>query len=191
MYDKLLKSIADKVTISEQELQACKDYFTPKKLRKKQYLLQEDDVCNKLAFVDSGSLYSYSIDDKGGQHVIQFAFEGWWISDLYSFFTREPSKLNIEALEDAELLLLDREQYERLLNDIPAFEGYMRILYQNAYVALQRRIEGTLGLSAEQKYLHLLAQQPNILTCMPLHLIASYLGVTPETLSRIRKQLTP
>ena len=190
MYERLLKSIAEKVSVPQEELQLCKSFFTPKKLRRRQYLLQEGDVCNRVAFVEIGALYSYSIDAKGIQHIIQFAFEGWWIADLYSFLTKEPSKLNIEALEESELLLLDREQHQQLLNTVPQYETYTRILYQNAYVALQRRIEGTLGLSAEEKYLHLLKQHPSILNRVPLHLIASYLGVTPETLSRIRKQMT-
>lgn len=190
MYERLLKSIAEKVSVPQEELQLCKSFFTPKKLRRRQYLLQEGDVCNRVAFVEKGALYSYSIDAKGIQHIIQFAFEGWWIADLYSFLTKEPSKLNIEALEESELLLLDREQHQQLLKTVPQYETYTRILYQNAYVALQRRIEGTLGLSAEEKYLHLLKQHPSILNRVPLHLIASYLGVTPETLSRIRKQMT-
>src|SRR3954454_13776514 len=117
MYEVLLKSIAAKVESTEEELQICTSYFTPKKLRRRQYLLQEGDVCNRLAFVEKGALYSYSIDEKGAQHVIQFAFEGWWIADLYSFFTTEPSRLNIEALEDSELLLLDREQHNNLLKN--------------------------------------------------------------------------
>src|SRR5919202_2100478 len=188
MYERLLRSIAEKVSSTEEELRLCTSYFTPKKLRKRQYLLQEGDVCNRLAFVEKGALYSYSIDAKGVQHVIQFAFEGWWIADLYSFFTRTPSKLNIEALEESELLLLEREQHQKLLQEVPKYETYTRILYQNAYVALQQRIEGTLGLSAEEKYSRLMEQHPAILHRVPLHLIASYLGVTPETLSRIRKQ---
>src|SRR5919202_467086 len=190
MFEVLFKSITEKMSLSEEKLQLCKSYFTPRKLRKKQYLLQEGDVCNRLAFVEKGALNSYSIDAKGVQHVIQFAFEGWWIADLYSFFTREPSKLNIEALDESELLLLDREQHQKLLREIPRYETYTRILYQNAYVALQQRIEGTLGLSADEKYARLLEQYPSILNRVPLHLIASYLGVTPETLSRIRKQIT-
>ena len=189
MFEILLKSIAEKVPLTEEDVQICKSYFTPKKLRKRQYLLQEGDVCNRLAFVEKGTLYSYTIDAKGVQRVMQFAFEGWWIADLYSFFTQEPSKLNIEALEECELLLLNREQHQQLLKEVPKYETYTRILYQNAYVALQQRIEGTLGLTAEEKYSRLLEQFPSIINRVPLHLIASYLGVAPETLSRIRRQL--
>ena len=189
MSELLLTSIKEKVSATEAELQICKSYFTLKKLKKRQFLLQEGDVCNHLAFVEKGTLFSYSTDAKGSQHVIQFAFEGWWISDLYSFFTQEPSKLNIEALEDCELLLINREQHQELLAEVPKYETYSRILYQNAYIALQRRLESTIGLTAEEKYTRLLDQYPAILQRVPLHLIASYLGVTPETLSRIRRQI--
>ena len=190
MFDQLIKSIQEKVPVTKEELELCKHYFTPKKLRKKQFLLQEGDVCNRMAFVEKGALCSYSTDAKGTQRVIQFAFEGWWISDLYSFFTREPSCLSIEALEDCELLLLDHEQQESLLKNVPKYETYTRMLLQNAYVALQRRIEGTIGLPAEEKYSRLLSQYSAIVNRVPQHLIASYLGVSPETLSRIRKQMT-
>ncbi len=190
MFERLTNSINEKVAISQEELEIIKSHFTPKKLRKRQYLLQEGDICTRMAFVEKGSLISYSIDNKGVQHVMQFAFEDYWISDLYSFFTKEPSRFNIEAMEDSELLLLDWENHHKLLNKIPPYESYTRILYQNAYIALQRRLEGTLGQSAEEKYLNLVNQHPLILKRVPLNLIASFLGVTPETLSRIRKQLS-
>ena len=189
MYERLLQSIEEKVSATAAELQLCNSRFTPRKLRKRQFLLQEGEVCNRLAFIEKGALYSYSTDPKGNQHVIQFAFEGWWIADLYSFLTQEPSDLNIEALEACEVLLIDRGQHQQLLAEVAKYETYIRILYQNAYVALQRRVGGTLGFPAEEKYAHLLDQYPSILSRLPLHLIASYLGVTPETLSRIRRQI--
>lgn len=188
MFELLLKSIEEKLAATAAELQIVKSYFTHRKLKKRQFLLREGEVCNQLAFIEKGALYSYSTDLKGNQHVIQFAFEGWWIADLYSFFTREPSQLHIEALEDSDLLLIDRRQHQRLLTEVAPYESYIRILYQNAYVALQRRVGGTIGFTAEERYARLLEQYPAILTRMPLHLVASYLGVTPETLSRIRKQ---
>jgi CRP-like cAMP-binding protein len=190
MAELLLQSIREKVSATDEELLICKSFFTPKKLKKKQFLLQEGDVCNRMTFVESGALFSYATNAKGAQNVIQVAFEGWWISDLYSFFTQEPSTLNIEVLEDAELLMIDREQHEYLLARVPKYETYIRLLYQNAYIALQRRVESTIGLTAEEKYIRLLEQYPSILQRMPLNLVASYLGVTPETLSRIRKQIS-
>lgn len=189
MTELLLQTIKEKVGATDDELQRCRRYFTSRQFRKKDFLLREGEVCNRLAFVEQGALYSYSVNAKGAQHVLQVAFEGWWISDLYSFFTQEPSKLTIEALEDSQLLLIDYEHHHQLLAQVPKYETYIRLLYQNAYIALQRRVESTLGLTAEEKYNRLLEQYPTILQRMPLHLIASYLGVTPETLSRIRRQL--
>lgn len=189
MFELLIKSIQAKVPSTEEDLHLCKSHFTPKRLRRKQFFLQEGDVCNRTAFIEKGAMYSYTTDAKGGQRVMQFAFEGFWISDLYSFFTREESKLNIEALEDCELLLLDHEQHEYLLKNVPQYETYTRILYQNAYVALQQRLEGTIGLTAEEKYSKFAEQYSAIINRVPQHLIASYLGVTPETLSRIRRQI--
>ena len=189
MFEVLLKSITDKVSTTDEELEICKKYFTPKKLRKRQYLLQEGDVCNRLAFIEKGALFSYAVNEKGSQQVMQFAFEGWWISDLYSFFTSEPSRLNIEALEDSELLVLNREQHYQLLKDFPVYDTYTRILYQNSYIALQRGLGDTLGVTGEEKYSRLIKQYPAILNRVSQNLIASYLGITPETLSRIRKQL--
>lgn len=189
MFDVLTRSFLAKASFTEDDLQKCKNYFIPKKIRKRQYTLQEGDVCNRSIFIEKGSLYSYTIDDKGTQHVIQFAFEGWWIGDLYSFLTGEPSKMNIETLEDSDVLTIERQDHFKLLSEVPKYETYYRILFQDAYVALQRRVSITIGLSAEEKYQRLLNQYQSFINRVPLHLIASYLGVSPETLSRIRKQM--
>ena len=189
MYEVLTRSLLAKAPFSEEDLQKCKDHFVPKKIRKRQYVLQEGDVCNRSTFIEKGALYSYTIDDKGTQHVIQFAFEGWWIGDLYSLLTSEPSKMNIEALEDSDVLTIDRQDHFKLLSEAPKYESYYRILFQDAYVALQRRVSSTIGLTAEEKYQRLVNQYHSFINRVPLHLIASYLGVSPETLSRIRKQM--
>lgn len=190
MFDLLFKAINEKVTLTEDEQETCKTFFTPKKLRRKQYLLQQDDVCKYTAFVEKGVLRSYAIDDKGSEHIVQFALEGWWVSDIYSFLTSEPSIFNIDALEDSELLLLTKKTNEDMLQRIPKMERYFRILSQNSLVALQRRLIGSLSKSAEEKYTNLVETYPNIIQRVPQHMIASYLGVTPETLSRIRKQMS-
>ena len=189
MFQQLQKAIKNKVTISDDELSELYRHFTPKTIRKKQLLLEEGDVCNRVAFIEKGTLFSYSTDEKGGVHVMQFAFEGWWMSDLFSFLTGEPSKLSIEALEDCEVLLISKDKHAELLEKMPVFESYMRQLYQNAYVSLQRRMEETIGLTAEEKYSRFLnGPFSGLLSRVPQHLIASYLGITPETLSRIRRQ---
>ncbi len=187
----LIKKINEKVSLRPGDAEIIRQSVRVKKLKRKQFLSQEGESCNRIAFVESGALFAYSTDNKGVEHVLQFAFEGWWIGDLYSYFSREPSRLNIQALEDGELLLLEREDQEKLFKKVPLFETYTRILYQDAYEALQRRVEGTLGLSGEEKYLRFLERYASIAGLLPVHIIASYLGITPESLSRIRKNLIP
>jgi len=155
---------------------------------KRQFLLQEGDLCRELAFVKKGALYSYSVDSSGNKHVIRFAFDGWWMADLHSFFTEKPTRLNIELLENSELLLLTKQNHEKLLEEIPVYERYHHNLVQNAYIAIHQRVENALGLTAEEKYERLLEQNPEFLNRVPLHLVASYLGISPETLSRVRAQ---
>lgn len=189
MYQVLKESIEEHVSLTDQEWELCKNNFRPKRMLKRQFLLQEGDVCRELAFVEKGALYSYTVDSKGNQHVIRFAFEGWWMANLQSFFTGEPTTLNIEVLEDSELLMLDRKNHEKLLDEVLSYERYHRIIVQNAYISLQQRAENALGLTAEEKYSRLVQQNPEFMNRVPLNLIASYLGVSPETLSRVRGQM--
>ena len=189
MFSELERNFRQQIAITADEFNRVKRHFIPKKLRRKQFLLEQGDVCTRMAFVSKGALFSYGITEKGSANVVQFAFESWWMADLYSFFTQEPSKLAIEALEDCELLLLKADSLEPLLADVPAVDSYLRVLYQNAYVALQRRMEETIGQTAEQRYLRFMERDGHLLLRVPQHLVASYLGITPETLSRIRKQV--
>jgi CRP-like cAMP-binding protein len=186
MYELLRKKIAETISVTDEEFDFCKALFLPKKLRKKQYLLQEGDVCKYTIFVTNGLLRTYTIDNKGTEHILQFAFEGWWMGDLYSFLTDEPSIFNIEAIEDCELLLITKPSWDLLLEKIPAFERYFRILIQNNLIATQQRLIGNLSETAEEKYVKLLKNYPGCLQRVPQHMIASYLGITRETLSRIR-----
>jgi len=190
MYEVLFKTINEKIALTEKEQETCARFFAPKKLRKKQYLLQQDDICKYIAFVEKGVLRSYTVDDKGSEHIVQFALEGWWISDMYSFLTGEPSIYNIDALEDSEVILLTRHSNEEMLEKVPKMERYFRLLTQYALIATQRRIVGSLSQSAKEKYNKLVTAYPHIIQQVPQHMIASYLGITPETLSRIRKQIS-
>jgi CRP-like cAMP-binding protein len=189
MFEVLFNTINEKVKLTKEEEEICKTFFTSRKLRKKQYLLQQDDVCKYTAFVEKGVLRAYTIDDKGYEHIVQFAVEGWWISDMYSFLTGDRSIYNIEALEESELLLLTKDSNEALLSTVPKMERYFRILTQKALIAIQRRVVGALSKTAEEKYNQLLNIYPHIIQRVPQHMIASYLGITPETLSRVRKQI--
>lgn len=189
MFELLLQSIKEKISISQEEFDFCKTLFIPKKLRKKQYLLQEGDVCRYTAFVEKGMLRTFTVDEKGNEPILQFSMEGWWIADLYSFLTEEPSIYNIEALEECELLLITKKNWEILLEKVPAFERYFRLLIQNNLIATQRRLMSSLSESAEEKYTKLINNFPGCIQRVPQHMIASYLGITPETLSRIRSQM--
>lgn len=189
MFELLHKKISEKISVTDEEFEFCTSLFTSRKLRKKQYLLQEGDVCKYTAFISKGILRSYTVDDKGGEHILQFAMEGWWAADLASFLTEEPSPFNMDALEDAELLLITRPSWEILLEKAPKFERYFRILIQNNLVATQRRLLESMSETAESKYLKFMRSYPESMQRIPQHMIASYLGITRETLSRLRKEL--
>lgn len=188
MFELLFQKFDEKVQLTPEEKELCKTFFQPKKLRKRQYLLQEGDPCRYLAFVEKGMLRSYSIDEKGSEHIIQFAFEGWWIADQYSFLTGEPSVYNIDALEDCELLLLTRAGEEELMEKVPKVERFFRLLLQSNVIATQRRLVSSLSQPAEKRYHDLVESCPTIPQRVPQHMMASFLGITPETLSRIRKK---
>lgn len=189
MYEVLLDNINRKVPLSAEEQEVIKTCFVPKKIRKKQYVLQAGEACKHILFVEKGLLRTYYTDDNGGEHTVQFAPENWWISDMYSFLTNEASLYNITALEDTEALMLSNSTFEEMVTKVPKMERYLRILMQNNLVALQRRIMGALSDSTEEKYTRFTKAYPDIVNRVPQHIIATYIGLTPETLSRIRKQL--
>lgn len=190
MFDRILSSIDERVTLSEQESELLKTFFIPKKVRKRQYVLNAGDVCQYITFIEEGLLRSFTVDDDGNEHVVQFATEGWWITDMGSFISGKNALYNIEALEDSELLNLSKESLEEMLVKLPIMERFFRILMQNNIVALQRRVVAYMSLSAEEKYLKLLEVAPDIMTRASQQHIASYLSITPETLSRVRKKIS-
>jgi CRP-like cAMP-binding protein len=189
MFDRLREQVSKLVPLDQDELPACASLMIPKRLRKRAYLLQEGEVSKHIAFVTGGCLRSYVLDKNGEEHIVQFALEGWWISDLYSFLTGKPGQYFIDALEDSEVLLLDFASYEKLCATVPKFERYFRILLQNNYIATHRRIVASIGLSAEERYLQMLEEYPALVQRVAQRHIASYLGITPEALSRIRNRL--
>jgi CRP-like cAMP-binding protein len=189
MFELLYKKITEKILLTEDEFAYCKSLFKPRKLRKRQYLSQEGEICKYQAFVEKGMLRSFTVDEKGVEHVLQFASEGWWITDLSSYITGEPSVFNIEALEDADLLLLSKPSWDELMQTVPKLEHYFRILIQNNLIATQKRLLQSHSETAEEKYLKFMSTHTDAVQRLPQHLIASYLGITRETLSRIRKNI--
>ncbi len=189
MLDELFRQLEEKIKLTKEDKQLLPSFFETKNLRKKQFLLQEGDYCKNLTFVSKGALKSYTIDDKGQEHISLLAWEGWWVSDFKSFICDEKAILYIEAIEDSEVLLISHSNYEELLTKIPSMERYFRILYQNSLVTKDRRLISSNTYSAEEKYLHLIKMYPFISQRIPQNLIASYLGLSPETISRVKKSL--
>jgi len=190
MFDLLRAHILKRIELSDEELDRMTTFFTPKKLRKKHVLLQEGDVCRYITFVVNGCLRWYSVDDKGEEHVMQFAIADWWISDLQSYLSGEASMSNIDALEDSEVLLLDKTARDNMLTALPKLERFFRLLLERSYVATQHRLACTLSVTAEERYLMFLKTFPALVQHVPQNQIASYLGIAPESLSRIRKHLS-
>jgi CRP-like cAMP-binding protein len=190
VYEQLLKTVQQKVTLTSDEAELLKQFFTLKKVRKRQYMLNEGEVCKYNLFVAKGLLRAFGVEENGYEQVVQFAVEGWWISDLNSFFSGDVAVYNIEALEDCELLLLTRQSMDKMLEKLPKMERYFRLLMQNHIVALRQRIIASQRHSAEERYIRLIEGFPTILARVPQQYIASYLGMTPETLSRVRKQIS-
>jgi CRP-like cAMP-binding protein len=190
MFDILRAHILKRVPLTNEEFTLATRFFVPKKIRKKQFLLQAGDICKYIAFVSQGCLRSYSVDDKGEEHIVQFAIEDWWISDLESFLTHRRATCNIDALEDSEVFLIDKASLDKLYNAVPKCERFFRLLFEGGYTAALTRISDSISSSAEDRYLHFLKTYPQLVQRVPQSQIASYLGITPQSLSRIRKELS-
>lgn len=190
MFDILFSHIQEKVSLTTTDKATIPSFFIPKKLKRRQYLLEEGEVCKSLAFVTKGLLRTYNVDGKGNEHMNVFGWEGWWISDFNSFLSEEPALFNIDAIEDCELLLLSKADYEALTLAVPVMDRYFRILYQNSIVTKERRLMSSVTHTAEEKYLELIESNAQISERLSQNLIASYLGIAPETLSRIKKNLS-
>jgi len=161
----------------------------PRSVKRKQLLLREGEICDFEAYIVSGCLRSYYIDENGSEVILQFSIEDWWVSDIGSFHERKPSLLYIEALEDSELLTLNPTRKEELLRRVPQFERVFRLMIQRHLSALERRLIRTMAKSAEERYVEFMQQYPGIALRVPQHYIAAYLGMTPEFLSKIRRRL--
>lgn len=175
--------------ISAEEQAIIEKTLIKRFVKKRKNLLGQGDVSRYLYFVNKGVLRSYTVDKQGTEHVLQFAMEDYWIADLCSFVTQTPGDINIDAIEDTEVLMLPHHELDILYEKIPGFEKFFRQLYQRAYVSLQKRYNLSQSINAEERYRELILQQPDIGMRIPLIYIASYLGITAESLSRIRKKI--
>jgi len=171
------------------EIEAVKTAFIERKIKRRQFILQEGEVCKLNTFVVEGCFRMYFVDEKGKEHNIQFAVENWWIGDVGSFHSEEPSKLNIEAIENSVILQIKKQDQLDLFENHPKFNQIFRVFTENALVAIQRRVLQNISSTAEERYLDFVKRYPYFFNRISNVQIASYLGVTPEFLSTIRKKL--
>jgi CRP-like cAMP-binding protein len=188
MHDLLFANITKHVQLTDTDRQKVKGAFKLRRIRKKQFLLQAGDVALHENFVCNGLLRAYAVDADGHEHIAMFGMEDWWIGDLYSFLTQTPATQHIDALEDSEVLQIEKADLEELYKELPQLNRFFRILLQNAFVANQQRALAAISQTAEEQYLAFLKKFPSLEQRVPQHQIASYLGITPETISRIRRQ---
>ena len=179
MYETLFQYIETRsgLQLTEDEHALIESKFHPKKLRKKQYFLQEGDVCRNVAFIVKGAARMFSVDEKGHEHIVRFGLESWWLGDQECFYSLTPSRYHIEMLEDSELL-------------VKAFDLTIKAMDRHLAMATQKRIHSALSMTAEERYDDLANTYPQFLQRFPQNMIASYLGISPETLSRIRRSAT-
>ena len=175
--------------LHEEEKSVVEEYFKERRIKRRQFILQAGDICRHNTFVVEGCFRMYMVDEKGKEHNLQFAIENWWIGDIGSFHSEIPSRLNIEAIENAVILQCKKEDQLRLFSDHPKFNRIFRVLAENAMVGLQNRILQTISSTAEERYLDFVERYPHFFNRISNVQIASYLGVTPEFLSAIRKKI--
>lgn len=177
------------IPLNNEESQLVKELFKSRLYRKKQYILQENDVCNQFNFVVRGCLRMYKIDEKGNTHIIQFASENWWMVDIGSFHQKKSSDLSIDALEDTMVLQISYENLIKLYTSAPKFDRIFRVLIENSFVTLQNRLLQNISSTAEDRYLSFMETYSHLSNRLPQTQIASFLGITPEFLSKLKAKL--
>jgi len=185
----ILKGISKHIHLTDEETAYFISLLHPKQLTRKQFLLKEGEICKYSAFVVSGCLRGYTVDENGQEHVMNFAPVGWWIADMYSLISQRPGTLYIEAPEPAEVLLLSKVKQELLFQEVPKFERFFRIITENSLVAHQQRLMDNLSLPAEERYNNFCKRYPSLINGLPKKDIASYIGVTPEFFSRMMSKM--
>jgi CRP-like cAMP-binding protein len=175
---------------TDEEFEHFVSLLTPVTLKKKEFFTRQNEHCRYLAYVNSGCLRAYYTDNKGNEFTMYFAFQNWWTGDKTSFYSRTPSRFSVQALEETEVFRADKIRWEKALDEIPAFEKWYRVKTRKSYEAAQQKLIDSQTESAEEKYLKLQRNAPDIVQRIPQHYIASYLNIKPQSLSRIRKNIS-
>lgn len=184
---KIIESLSRHITLSLEEQKCLINHLEFIHIKKKHYFLKENEIAKHVAFVLRGCLRSYSIDENGFEHVLQFAPVNWWITDMYSIISQKESQLYIEAIMDTDIYMLSRVNQLKLFDEIPKLERYFRILTENALVSSRQRLLDRMSLTAKERYQMFCKIYPTLRNEIPQKYIASFIGVTPEFLSKLRK----
>lgn len=188
MFEVLYTYLSQKMPLTWQQFDSIRGFFVLKSMDKGELLLREGEVAKYGAFVCKGCLRSYVVDNNGKEHIVQFAPENWWLSDIESMLHKQPSLYFMDAIEPTEVLLAEMSSFQKMIDQLPGFAESFRLGQQKHTAAKDKRIVSSLTADAETKYRDFLDKYPTIAQRVPLHMIASYLGLSPETLSRVRKR---
>ena len=189
MSKSMIHNLGKYVDLSGIDSEFIDQHFIKQKLKKKEFLIQEGKVCKNLYFVEKGCLRMYFINKKGVEQITQFALDGWWISDYQSFINNLPSDYYIQAIEDSVIVSIDSQNLDHLLMEVPKVEKYFRTIFQKAVAGAQLRSKLLYEMTKEEFYIHFSTSFPEFMLRVPQYMIASYLGLTPEYLSELRKKL--
>jgi len=187
--EELINNIKEIITISKKEMQLINDAFIPKNLAKKEILLFKGEQSNHMRFISEGCLRSYYINEEGQEYIVQFGIKNWWVNDLYSYLTKTPAEFFIQAIKSTTVLQIHRDNLDKLFKEVPAMERFFRIKMEKAYVANLDRTLKSMSETAETRYLNFINTYRDIEQNVPQYMVASYLGISPEHLSTIRKNL--
>ena len=185
----LLQNISKHISLTTTEELLFVSKIETRRFKTKTIVLSAGEICKHSYFVNSGSLRSFSVNDNIVEHVMSFACEGWWISDMYSLLSQKPGTLFIEVLDDAEVVLISKENQEQLYKEIPKLERFFRILIENSLIANQQRLMDNLSLTAEERFEKFCKKYPTLIQKVPQKHIASYIGVTPEFFSKMKGKM--
>ncbi|PWT73446.1 MAG: hypothetical protein C5B59_13385 [Bacteroidetes bacterium] len=188
-YQLILQNVSKHISLQENERNYFFSILELKEVKRKDLLLREQQICRYIYFVNRGALRAYYVDKSGRESTIMFGLADWWITDMHCFINELPATLYVEALEDSEIVQLNKENFQKLLVDLPVFERFFRIIFQNAYIREQLRMIENLSLTAEERYVNFLKKYPQVQLHVTQKQIASYLGISPEFLSTIRNNL--
>ncbi len=188
MWPLFREKISQHTLLADEEYELVTSFFKYKTYKKRQFILQEGNISKYETFILKGCVRVYDVNDTGQEHVLQFGIEGWWVNSLHSFINETPSDYDIECLENSEVLHITKPDLEKLYKQVPAMERYFRILFQEVYMSSQHRVCTLLAKSAGKRYRDFLKLYPQVGERIPDRQVALYLGVTPQSLSRIRSQ---